>query len=510
MGGQRTKNSARNMIFGVCYRIVSLVMPFAIRTIIVYKLGADYLGITSLFTSILTMLNMTELDFGSAVAFCMYKPVAEQDNDTICALTNLLKKLYNLVGVITLAIGILLLPFLKFFIKTGYPENINIYILYGIYLAQSVVSYLMYSYKNVLLEVQQRADIIHKINICVELVKYVVQVIILLLFEDYYLYALMLPVAQIVTNLAVNFKSNKMYPSLQPRGEVSTELKRTIRQKVMFLAAHSITSKFTNSVDNIVISASLGLLPIAMYGNYSYISSAVLAFVMIAYNAIVASVGNVIYTETIEKNRSIFKSLAFFSWWGGTACTICLLCLYQPFMCLWLGKDYLLSNIAMIWCCVYFYVNSQRQFLTMVYISPAGLWNKTLLRQILVTFSNLILDILLVKKYGVAGIIFASVFTHAVIGLPLDIKVVYEDVLKQNASKGIIKILKEGIITFILCILTWGITSRLDVGNIVIFFAQMIIAAVFPNMLVILMNYKKEEFQFIANRFIKKRKQITR
>lgn len=158
----------------------------------------------------------------------------------------------------------------------------------------------------------------------------------------------------------------------------------------------------------------------------------------------------------------------------------------------------------------YFYVNSQRQFLTMVYISPAGLWNKTLLRQILVTFSNLILDILLVKKYGVAGIIFASVFTHAVIGLPLDIKVVYEDVLKQNASKGIIKILKEGIITFILCILTWGITSRLDVGNIVIFFAQMIIAAVFPNMLVILMNYKKEEFQFIANRFIKKRKQITR
>jgi O-antigen/teichoic acid export membrane protein len=506
MGFQRTKNSARNIIFGVGYRIVSLVMPFAIRTIIVYKLGADYLGITSLFTSILTMLNMTELGFGSAVSFCMYKPVAEDDNNTICALINLLKKLYNLVGVITLIIGVILLPFLKFFIKTGYPENINIYLLYGIYLAQSVVSYLMYSYKNVLLEVHQRADIIHKINICVELVKYGVQVIILLLFEDYYLYALMLPLAQIITNLAVNFKANKMYPSLQPRGEISAEMKKTIRQKVMFLAAHSITSKFTNSVDNIVISASLGLLPIAMYGNYSYISSAVLAFVMIGYNAIVASVGNVIYTETIEKNRSIFKALAFFSWWGGTACTICLLCLYQPFMCLWLGKEYLLSNIAMIWCCVYFYVNSQRQFLTMVYISPAGLWNKTLLRQILVTFSNLVLDIFLVKKYGVSGIIFASVFTHAIIGLPLDIKVVYEDVLKQKARKGIIKILKDGITTAILCILTWGITFRLEGRNVGVFLVQLIIALVFPNILIILINYKKEEFLFIVNRVFRKRK----
>lgn len=494
---QRTQNSTRNLAFGITYKVMSLLMPFAIRTIIVYKLGADYLGLTSLFTSILTMLNMTELGIGSAITFCLYKPVAEDDTETVCALLNLLKKLYNLIGIITLSVGLILMPFLSHFISKGYPADINIYILYGIYLFQTVVSYLMYSYKNVLLEVYQRTDIVHKINTVIDLIKYIIQIVILFVFEDYYIYALALPVAQVAVNLVINRVTNKTFPNLHPKGEVPRETKIIIRNKVLFLSAHSITSKFTNSIDNIVISASLGLVPIALYGNYTYIYSAILSFVMIAYQAVKASVGNIMNTSSKEQNRRLYESLSFLSWWGSSVCTICLLCLYQPFMELWLGKDYLLSDITMVWCCLYFYVNCQRQFLTMVYIGTSGLWNKTLLRQILVTISNLMLDILLVKPFGVAGIIFASVFTHAMIGLPLDVKVVFNYILQEPVRIGLRKMVLHTISLFILGGVTYWLTSLVPSAGIAWFIARCILAFLIPNLAIVLIKFRSEEFDFV-------------
>ena len=81
----RTLNSKRNIIAGVAYRLIAILLPFINRTIIIRFLGAEYQGLGSLFSSILEVLNLTELGFSSAVVFCMYKMVAEADEDSICA-----------------------------------------------------------------------------------------------------------------------------------------------------------------------------------------------------------------------------------------------------------------------------------------------------------------------------------------------------------------------------------------------------------------------------------------
>ena len=93
----RLKNSIRNTVSGIASRIITIIFPFIIRTLIIKKIGMDYAGLNGLFSSVLLMLSISELGFGSALVYSMYKPIAEADDEKVCALLNLYKKVYRIV-----------------------------------------------------------------------------------------------------------------------------------------------------------------------------------------------------------------------------------------------------------------------------------------------------------------------------------------------------------------------------------------------------------------------------
>ena len=133
MKQSRTQNAKRNIFWGLVQKMVSLLCPFLVRTAMIYYLGSLYVGLNGLFTSILQVLSLAELGFGEAMVFSMYKPIAEDNKEEICALLALYKKIYTIIGIVVFAVGLLLLPFLKVLIKGEVPNGINIYILYIIY-----------------------------------------------------------------------------------------------------------------------------------------------------------------------------------------------------------------------------------------------------------------------------------------------------------------------------------------------------------------------------------------
>ena len=122
---QRTKNATRNIFFGIMYRMVATLCPFAMRTILLYVLGVEYLGLNSLFTSLLSFLSLAELGVGNAMVYAMYKPIAEDDTESICALLNLYKQLYRIIGTIILSAGLLLFPFVGYLVKGSHPSDVN-------------------------------------------------------------------------------------------------------------------------------------------------------------------------------------------------------------------------------------------------------------------------------------------------------------------------------------------------------------------------------------------------
>ena len=162
---QRTRNVSRNMIFGLLNRCVSLLLPFIVRTVLIYRFGALYLGMNSLLASIFQVLNLAELGFGTAVVYSLYKPVAEGDTDSVCAYLGTYRKIYRIIGLVILATGLALMPFFPQLVKGNpVPEEMNLYIWYGIFLANAVVSYLLYGYKTAIPSALQREDLLSKID----------------------------------------------------------------------------------------------------------------------------------------------------------------------------------------------------------------------------------------------------------------------------------------------------------------------------------------------------------
>ena len=497
----RTHNSTRTFMFGVICKLITIIGPFVTRTIIIYKLGTDYLGLSSLFTSVLSILNISELGIGSAITFCLYKPVADDDRDTVRALLGLLRKLYLGIGFIIIVAGLLLMPFLNRLISGECPPDINLYILYLIYLLNAAASYLGFAYKGVLLNVYQRGDVSSKIEALAEILKYVLQIVVLILFENYYWFAAMLPLSTVFITIFTQVTSRRLYPDLYPEGEVSKELKKTIKSKVIYLSAHSVAATLTNSVDNIVISSAIGLTAIALYGNYSYISSSVLSIILIAYRSLTPAIGNSLCSDSNENNIRLFNALQFSCFWITTWCCTCLLCLFQPFITIWVGKDCLLDISVVVMIVLYFYSNATRQFFG-TYVGAAGLWNKTLPRQIISAVMNLTLDILLVKRYGVAGIVFASFATNSIISLPMDIYVTYKSILHKNISNGYMKIILRTLLATLISSISYMICIRIAASGILLFFYSALICITVPNAIMILIYRKTEEFAYMKTHLI--------
>lgn len=492
----RTRNTTRTFIFGVINKVITIFFPFITRTIIIYKLGADYVGLTSLFTSVLQILNVSELGISSAISFCLYKPIAENDTDTINALMGLMRKLYKFIGCFILCGGLVILPFLNRFITGSYPENMNIYLLYIIYLLNSAVSYLGFAYKGILFEAYQEGAVNHNILSVVEIAKYFVQIVILLVFADYYLYAAMLPISTIIVTITTELASRKRHPEIIPGGTVAKDVRNTIKKKVVFLSAHSVAATLTNSIDNIVISGSIGLVATAMYGNYNYITSAVTTLLLIGFRAVKPAVGNSLYTDTEPKREEIFNTVQFMAAWAAMWTATCMMCLFQPFIELWVGNDYLLDISAVVMIVLYYYGNVIKTSISSTFIDPAGLWNKTLLRQIIVAVVNLTLDVLLVKKFGILGIVFASFLATTVIALPLDIRVVYQYVLKKNYRTGLMQTIRHFAEAAAICAVTYFVCSLINNETLVSFLIRMMICVIIPNVLMFWISRKSVEFKF--------------
>lgn len=310
----RTKNASKNIFFGGILKLYQIVIPFILRTAMIRYLGMEYIGLNSLFISILSVLNLAELGVGSAMVFSMYKPIAEDDEVTICALMRLYKIYYRIIGLVILLIGLFLTPAIPKLITGTVPLGINVYILYWLNLGATVLSYWLFGYKTCLLTAHQRTYVSSRTLLCTNSVQYILQFLALALFRNYYYYLFIALFLQAVSNVVSAVIVDKMFPNYHPKGKLDKDVVKQINQRVRDLFTNKIGNVLLNSADSIVISAFLGLSSLAVYNNYYYVINCVMGFITIFYNSITAGIGNSILTETKEKIMQILKhsSLLYF------------------------------------------------------------------------------------------------------------------------------------------------------------------------------------------------------
>ena len=412
MSDSRTKNTKRNLISALVQEFAIIFFPFITRTLLLYKLGEEYQGLNGLFTSILSVLNLSDLGFSSAVVYILYKPIAEDNTDQVCAIISYFRKVYRVIGLVVLTVGLVLMPFLPYLIKGTYPGDINLYALYFVYLANSVVSYWLFAYKSALFNALQRADIVNRVVTITKTLMNLTQIVVLLLFANYYIYIICMPLFTIMNNLLLEYVSRKYFHQYMPRGDIQSDTKTKLIQQVKGVFINRVGDVARNSADNLFISSFIGLTAVAIYNNYYYIYQAVYGISMAISNSLSGSVGNSIAKENPKKNYNDMCKFTFiFSWFCGI-CTVCLFCLYQPFMYIWMRGEtrLMLSELNKFLLCLYFYAITMNNIRNQ-YSNGAGLFWDLRAFYILEAGANIILNYFLGKNFGITGIILATLIT---------------------------------------------------------------------------------------------------
>ena len=489
---ERTKNTLRSVVFGVGLKLINIILPFVSRTVILYFLGEKYLGLGSLFSSVLSFFSLAEMGIGAAMVFSMYKPIAEDDDETVCAILNFYKKTYRVIGTVILVLGIAFMPFLKLIIKDEVPADINVYWLYLIYLANAVVSYFLFAYINSVLQGHQRNDVESKIGMVITPVSYIVMLSLLAITGNYYAYIIWSPIFTIITNIIRWCYVKKHYPTLTAKGEISVELKKSIGKKVKALIGTKLNTVVLHAADNIVMSTFFGLTVIAMYGNYYYIMSSITGFLGIIYSAMLGGLGNSLQTESVDKNYNDFKRFSFMNSWIVGWCAVCLVCLYQPFMRIWVGEDLMFPFFVALQFALYFYIYQIRK-IPVVYKDAAGIWWEDRFRPYVCMVVNLVLNIILSKTIGISGIILSTVFSWA-ISIPWEIYTIFKYVFKRSSKEYYTKMFLYAFLMIVAGAVTFFVCSFFGTG-ILALLGRMVVCLVVPNVLFALFNYRRSEFK---------------
>lgn len=492
---ERTKNATRNIIFGTILKVYQIVVPFLMRTAMIYLMGVQYLGLNSLFASILQVLNLAELGVGSAMVYSMYKPIAEDDNVTICALMKLYKTYYNVIGLVIAVVGGVLTPFIPKLISGDVPVGINIYVLYLLNLGATVLSYWLFAYKNSILQAHQRTDVVSKVMLVTNTLQYVLQLLVLWLFRNYYLYVLMALAIQAVTNVVTAAVANRLYPQFVPKGKLPKYEVETINHRIKDLFTSKIGSIIVNSADTIVISAFLGLTSLAIYQNYYFILTSIIGFISVVFSAVTAGIGNSLVVETKEKNFKDLNVFTFIICWISGICSCCFLNLYQPFMELWVGKDLMLDFSIVICFVIYFYVCEVNQLLN-TYKDAGGIWHEDRFRPLVTAIANLGLNLLMVQFWGLYGIILSTVLSMLLVGMPWLFHNLFTTIFEKNNMKHyLLSVLFYVAVSVVACAISVVVCGFIKLGLFATLLMRLLVCLVISNVFFFLIYRNREEFK---------------
>lgn len=372
----RTKKSIRNSIVAVSLQVVSLLIGFWSRRIFLNHLGTEVLGLNTTATSLLNFLNLAELGIGSAIAVTLYKPIFDDDKQSIKEIVALQGWLYRTIALIVMGGSAILACFFPMiFSKTPLPLWYA-YASFGVLLYSNLLGY-FFNYKQVLLDAYQ---LNYKIQLSVKLIsifKLVIQAFAIKYLDNGYVWWLILEaVFATITAIVLSRTVNKTFPYIQESVSNPAELRHkypTVVTKVKQLFFHKIAGFVMDQTTPLIIYAFASLTLVAKYGNYLILTSNLTALLEGLFMGIAASVGNLVAEQNKELTMKVFRELFSSRFWMTTVCCICLWFLADPFISLWIGPEYILDKTTLLLLIIIFYIANTRNVVE-IYLNAYGLF----------------------------------------------------------------------------------------------------------------------------------------
>ncbi|MCR5546838.1 MAG: hypothetical protein K6F30_10240 [Lachnospiraceae bacterium] len=456
----RTRNSFLNFLANEGSHFINVVMSFVCRTVLIYTLSLEYVGINGLFGNILTVLSFAELGIGTAMIYKMYKPVAENDYQGIREFMNLYRKLYIAVAMVIAVAGLILVPFLPSLIKdyNSYKDLENLTVIYLLFLGDAVSSY-FFSYKRSIIYAYQKMYITTLIDTIVTFLQFVIQIVVLVVFKKFVAYIIIQVISSFLKNAISAYVADKTYPFLKEdkKSLPSKEVRKDIQKNVGAMSLHKLGDIVVNNTDNLIMSAFVGVGSVAIYSNYILIQSTVNTALNGLFGAFTASIGNLGAEENSGRMYDIFKVLNFPGFWLYGFCTTAFLVLYNPFIENWAGDKYLFPMWLVFLIVIIFYLNGMRK-VNLTFRDAMGLYWYDRYKPIAEIIINLTVSLYAVIKLGTAGIFIGTIVSimttcfwiEPLVTFKYGFKVPVREYFKKYGIYTLVTVI-DGVFTYALC-----------------------------------------------------------
>ena len=494
----RIQHTIKNIVFGYIGNLSSTVLGFILRTVFIMKLDETLLGVNGLYTGVLSMLSMAELGIGTALNFSLYAPVAQKNYNKIKSYMQFYKKAYRIIGLIVAVLGIVLVPFLKYFIKDpgGYGiQELTIY--YLIFLFNTVSTYFV-SYKYSLVNAEQKNYIQTNILTVTKLVTTILQLIVLLVTSNFLLYLLTAAAVELLQKIWANNYLNKRYPYLLDKDVVplGKEETKDIWDKTKALLCLKIGDIARLQTDSIIISSFIQVAIVGIVDNYNMVINAVQNFVLVIFNSAISSFGNLIATESKQKQYELFKVYRFVANWIYGLSAIGFYVLLSPLIYLWIGEKWLLGTGIIALIVMDYYFKGDRVVM-MNFRTAAGVFEQDKFLPLIQGGVNLVISIVLVQKIGLIGVYIGTVISGLIANVSRP-PIVYRVCFNRKSKEYFIDTAKYMLVMAVILVIVLPVSGMLlKEVTIVSFVLTGVMIVVVYNVIFLLAFCKTGEFRYM-------------
>lgn len=499
----RTKNAIKTSAVGVSVNLCKILLGFGYRSLFLTVLSETYLGINGLFTSVLQMLSLAELGISTAIVYRFYEPINRDDVHYVGMLMNFFRRVYLMIAGAILAMGLAIMPFIHLLIRNAaeVPADVNLYVVYLLFLMNTLSSYL-FTYKLTLLTADQRNYWFSLADLTATLVRYASQIAVLLLTRNFTWTLVVGIVSALLVNYGFSLWVTSQYRSVFcVREMLPREERSRIYQDTRAVMYHKVGTTVLLSTDNAVLTRMVSLAATGIYSNYSMILVYAQGLISQLLGNFTPSVGNARQNMTADAYHALFRKITFMGLWVASVVTVCCYTALDDLITVWLGSRFVFDGFVTPVLCLQLYLSVSRST-NGAFINADGLFVKDKIRPLIEATLNLGLSIVLTKWLGIVGVFLGTILSTGLTVLWREPLIIYRYSLGRKVREYWLLYGAFTAPTLLLCLAVGWIKRQTGwIPSWFGLFVETLCLLLVTNLLLILMFRRKEEFQHLKQLF---------
>lgn len=460
----RTKKVTKNLIIStILTTLVALVGLVKTKTFLKY-LGPETTGVYQLFSQILSYISLVNAGLTNSLLYSLFDPVNKNDVKQTNSVLKAGRNFYNIVAALIVIIGVIVSFNISFFLKDCTLPTRYVQICFILFVISSAINYFVTARKS-LIEAQQNIYKVHSVVYGTMIAGGILEIILLLCHLKLMSLMILMIIISIIQNIIIIIISNKDFPQLSFKNIKSDN---TFIKQAENLFVEKISSVIFNNIDIILVSKFIGTASVVIYTSYMYVINSLQNIIARFGSSSLASIGNLLVLEK-EKAKKIFYEYNSLSFYIANIVCVPLLLVITPFVKLFFGKNLILSFVGSLFVVLILYCKIIEIPLN-VYNTALGYFDKTKKCAIYQSVINLILSIALLFKYGIPGILFATIFSYITGSFIMYPIILNKNYFHDKIYKYYFKFLKFILIAPISYFLTYILIKKIEIDNMLVWF----------------------------------------